>query len=744
MRDMKSNLLLALFLGFSLSVAAQYDTVTVRDIQFVDQTDLANCNDTSAYYDDTVVVVGVVMHNGNLTEIASGSVNGNYRPAVNIVDTSMNAQMGDFRGIEVHGVYVDAGGQNQPVSALNQLVAGDIIFVTGWVNRFSGQSQINPIDNSSVIVSGFTTPPQPTVVNVGDLNDVNRTNILETGEEWEGSFVEIQNVTVTAVNFFSGNSRVSLDVADANGNTINISDRYMVQKLPGHTAVNPASPQSNGSFVPPAVGTQYASLKGIILHSENGCTGAGGRGYELNPFDTSHYEVGVTPPLITSLTRTPTMPTSTETALVGCSITDSDGSIATAEIYYTNDISGGNFTQANLSLVSGSTDEYEYQIPSFSDGTMIGYYLRAVDNAGNETIIPTPSGGNQPVIAYTVRDNGATIVDLQMVLDYNNDESYYEGEEMTVTGIVTATTKDWDIGYVYIQQPGANEWSGINLVGDPQLATLSRGQEVTVTGEVEEDFGFTRLRVNNVVVTGNTAPLETTYINPSDSDLYNSGEMEKYEGMLIGLVHSTPGTSMKMMNENADFGDYVVGDDTTLSQGTRVLAGRQNSRAFSSLWVSLVTDSFYVNNEGIMQVDPVITTPEMEMDTIIGQMYYSFSNYRLLPRSNYDIINLLDDGVPVDLPDTTTNITTIDGRRVETVLFPNPAESFVNVAVDGYEKEMTYVVYDITGRVVSNGWLNPFGFTTIDLQSVSSGILLIEIRGAQEELISINKVLRTN
>ena len=145
-----------------------------------------------------------------------------------------------------------------------------------------------------------------------------------------------------------------------------------------------------------------------------------------------------------------------------------------------------------------------------------------------------------------------------------------------------------------------------------------------------------------------------------------------------------------------------------------------------------------------MQVDPVITTPEMEMDTIIGQMYYSFSNYRLLPRSNYDIINLLDDGVRVDLPDTTTNITTIDGRRVETVLFPNPAESFVNVAVDGYEKEMTYVVYDITGRVVSNGWLNPFGFTTIDLQSVSSGILLIEIRGAQEELISINKVLRTN
>lgn len=740
---MRSKLLVALFFGLSVSLYAQYDTVTVRDIQFVSPADLANCNDTSAYYDDTVVVVGVVMNNGNLIELASGSVNGGYRAAVNIVDTSMNAQMGDFRGIEVHGVYTDAGGQLQPVSALNQLVAGDIIFVTGWVNRFSGQTQISPIDNSSVIVAGFTTPPQPAVVNVGDLNDVNRTNNLETGEEWEGSFVEIQNVTVTAVNFFSGNSRVSLDVADANGNTINISDRYLVQKLPGHTTVNPASPQNNGRFVAPAVGTQYASLKGIILHSENGCTGGGGRGYELNPFDTSHYEQSVTPPLISNLSRTPTMPTSTQTALVGCSITDSDGSIATAEIYYTNDISGGNFTQASMSLVSGSTDEYEYQIPAFTDGTMIGYYIRAVDNAGNETIVPTPSGGNQPVRAYTVRDNGPSIVDLQMVLDYNNNASYYEGEEMTVTGIVTSTTKDWDIGYVYIQQPGADEWSGINLVGDPQLATLSRGQEVTVTGEVEEEFGFTRLRVNDVVVTGNTAPLEITYINPSDSDLYNSGEMEKYEGMLIGLVNSNPGTSMKMMNEDAGFGDYVVGDATNLSQGTRVLAGRQSSSAFSSLWVSLVTDSFYVTNDGIMQVDPVITTPEMEMDTIIGQMYYSFSNYRVLPRSNFDIINLLDDGVPVEL-DTATSITSIDGRRVETVLFPNPAESFVNVVVDGYEKEMSYVVYDITGRVVSNGWLNPFGFTAIDLENAPSGVLIVEIRGVEEELISVNRVLKTN
>jgi len=116
------------------------------------------------------------------------------------------------------------------------------------------------------------------------LNDNTRTNKYESGEEWEGSYVSFKNVTVVAVSIFSGN-RVSFDVSDQNGNLINVSDRFVVQKLDTRPLVNPSSPQTEGEFSAPIVGTKYESLSGIVLHSANGCSGnPSGRGYELNPF----------------------------------------------------------------------------------------------------------------------------------------------------------------------------------------------------------------------------------------------------------------------------------------------------------------------------------------------------------------------------------------------------------------------------------------------------------------------------
>ena len=87
--------------------------LSVRDIQYISPTDLADCKDLSAYDGQDVKTVGIVMHDGNLTELASGSVNGGYRPGVHILDTSSSG-MGDFRGIQIHGVYTDGSGQSQP------------------------------------------------------------------------------------------------------------------------------------------------------------------------------------------------------------------------------------------------------------------------------------------------------------------------------------------------------------------------------------------------------------------------------------------------------------------------------------------------------------------------------------------------------------------------------------------------------------------------------------------------------
>ena len=119
---MKKSLLLFISVLMSVLSYAQYPTVTVHDIQQVSSVDLANCNDTSSYFGDTVTVFGIVVHDGNLTELASGSVTGGYRPGVHIVDTINGGVMGNFSGIQVHGVYDG----NNPVNALDQMQAGTV------------------------------------------------------------------------------------------------------------------------------------------------------------------------------------------------------------------------------------------------------------------------------------------------------------------------------------------------------------------------------------------------------------------------------------------------------------------------------------------------------------------------------------------------------------------------------------------------------------------------------------------
>jgi len=51
---------------------------------------------------------------------------------------------------------------------------------------------------------------------LGVLNDNSRSNVYTSGEEYEGSLVTLENVTVVGVSIFSGN-RVSFDVSDVNG-----------------------------------------------------------------------------------------------------------------------------------------------------------------------------------------------------------------------------------------------------------------------------------------------------------------------------------------------------------------------------------------------------------------------------------------------------------------------------------------------------------------------------------------------
>jgi len=701
--------------------------VSISDINYVSPSDLATCNDTSAYLGQTVITRGVVVTPGNVTEVASGSVTGGLRPFIFIQDTAVGGQSTTFAGIEVMGVYQSSTGSLQVPATFTQALPGDIVEVKGVVGEYNGSNQLSLADaNSFSIVNIISSSVVSDTITVGDLNDPQFVNNVATGEPYEGSFVTLTDVTVTQVIPFSGN-RVSFNIVDGNGNAMNVSDRFLAQKLNSWTTVNPNSPQSQGAFVPPVPGTFYNSISGVVRHDANGCTGDNGRGYEINPFDASHYDIGYAPPYISNFERDPSIPTSNQDVEIVCSITDFDGSVdSVAFVWSSVDTqSVANFTVAPMTLAAGTTDEFEFEIPQQADGTLIRYYIYAKDNDGNESYLPSkPINQATPNFDfYTVRDNGLIIPDIQFTYN-SNGASPLDGVEVTVKGIVTASTKIGDLGFLYIQDETATSWAGIWCVGIG-LNTYYRNEEVEVTGFVEEYYGMTRLNVTSSSKTGNLGSVTPLVLDPSDSASYANYGWEPYESMLVR--YEDPNSSPLYVSlPNLGFGDYGVSNSATApvwSSG-RVLAGRQSSTAYSSLNVQLVTDTSYANQDGEMDVTPIVVDNTMTFDAIDGILFYGFGNYRLLPRNNNDFMNPSVTLDSISVP--TSPIGLDEWASMNLKAFPNPSNDWMQLESQG---PGTWSIYSIHGQQVLE--FQTDGSLRISTLKLETGSYVARFRGLE-------------
>tara|TARA_R110002050_G_scaffold23118_3_gene62619 strand:- start:3055 stop:5277 length:2223 start_codon:yes stop_codon:yes gene_type:complete len=732
------TLLATVFTAVSL-YGQSYPLVSIKQINA--PIDLAACNDSSSYLGDTVRFRAHVVTDGGLSEVASGSVQGGNRPFIYMIDTASNGVVDSLSGMEVMGVYADASGNLQPIPGFTALFQGDKVEVTGIVQQFDGNTQFTTLDVNSVtlLTSGDLAPSAfvPKQLTVGDFNDNNRVNIVTTGEYWQNGFVELQNVTVVQVTPFSG-SRVSFDIQDANGNVLNVSDRFLAQRTPSHTTVNPNTPSTTGtgSFVAPSVGTFYSSIKGIVRHSANGCTGGTGRGYELNPFDDSHYQVGASAPSITNVFNFPPIVSSADSVLVSADVVDADGTIDTLEIYWSanSSIMSGSFSSANMNLVSGST--YEFYIPAQPDGTLVRYWIRAVDNDGSAVTFPvSPSSQVNPYFNhYSVRDNGLKIFDLQYSGN-GTGESVFVGQTVTVTGYVTSARRDCDLEYVYMQDPSDSIFAGIALIPNQDLDNVYRDQMLSVTGQIQETFGVTYLNVDSYVGLAGSMTIMPTPIDPSDANL----DMEMYEGMLVSYQNPNGG-KVYITDENAGFAEYRIGTDPSFgpSQSSRVLAGRQSGgSATSSLHVSLISDSSYVTNDGTLQVPAVITNTSMNMDAMHGILWYSFGNYKLLPRNNFDIVglNVAIDTTGCNVP---TNVSLNEVATADLAIFPNPAQNLLNI-ISANGENVQAALYDMNGRLVSTSAAS--NRIEMDLSAIAAGVYVLQVKDANASLLSTERIV---
>lgn len=727
---------------FSTQAFAQRPLIPISDVQSVTPANLANCNDTPGRLGDTVRVQGVVLNPGGQAQSASGR---------QIWIRGLNTSPGTFNTI---GLREGTGQATTPDDMLG-LVPGDTIEVVGIVQEFNGsganpandgESQLVPLNNGGVTVIGpynvGSPRPDAVLVPISALHNSSGQNVLSTGEAYEGEFVELQNVTVTTVTYFSNNTRVSFIVRDAAGNRLEISDRFLAQRLPGS---NPP-----GTFVAPNVGDVFTSIKGIIIHSKQ-CptgTGASNRGYTINPFDASHYVKGASGPAVTALSNNPVVPAPNQPVTINATVsggTDALGvplTVSNVTLHYAAGLTGAYTTQA---MTNASGNIWQATLPAnlFSDGTYVRYYI-TVNNSASQTVTfpnvaATPNPENPRL--FLVRAGNLTIRDIQYTPFQTGGnqstgangqaQSILAGQTVTTEGVVTASAAGGNLGYVFIQQENQPEYAGLWINGGASIANLTVGQKVTVTGTIEEYFNMTRMTaVTNVTPTG-TGTINPVVVNSEALQSLNFQTSEKYESMLV-TVQEAGANRLFVVAQNADApntnqGDWRVGPDALdASRGTRIITGRQDNSNFSSLNVGYVNTLTPPASWGTVNGTKTLVNVGDSFQSITGIAWYIFNNFKVAPRNNADLVGFIADAKA------------LINNGVVTV-YPNPAKDKLNFTFTKGGASFQAVITDLTGRVVA-AQNNLMSNDQMSIANLTPGYYVVSVADANGTLVSRAKL----
>jgi hypothetical protein len=555
------------------------------------------------FFGDTVTITGVVMvgvhKDGNPD---SALVLHAGAPALYLQDTTVT----DYAGIIVRFV--------NSTPAFDFLDTGAVIKVTGVVSEFFKTTQFNLIGFEPSNVLGNMLRPQPIFLTLDSLAEFGGREGKVLAEKWEGVLLRVDTVTATTGGIGTG----SYEVFDENNTQVvigNESDYFRdnsIVPLPG-TVLNVIGHIQNRDNVP---GITFANI--------------------IMPVYPGDVEILIFPPAISNITRNLVEVGYGDEVTISANIIDPDGIVAEAKLIYRKNIG----THNEMLMINSGGDTWEAIIPAQNDSSIIDYFIRAVDDEDNVSLSPSDTSRNR--FFYLVLDRPLTIQDVQYS-PFGSGFSGYNSFEVTVRGIVTADTTDIQGNQsgitsvqVYIQN-GSGPWSGISIVGTETLL-LNRGDDVTVTGMVGENFSVTEisgLDPGSVEVHsfGKALPDPMSLSTAIIEDL-NNGDLaaEQWEGVLVKYENIT------ITDANADgdpvpdegsggnrnFGDMLVADATS-NVDTRV--GLQDgTHQYHNFWIE------------DLENEPIRIKEGDTFDAIIGISWYAFNNYKLLPRKDDDFV----------------------------------------------------------------------------------------------------------
>jgi hypothetical protein len=514
---------------------------------------------------------------------------------------------------------------------------GDIITMTGLISEFplvdmNSVTQFQPIAGVPIVIQGTGTLPPYLPMHTGDFyrgifpgGQVR----YSTGEPKEGMLVQFTNLTVDARVF---PERGTFSAVDSLGNQVSMYDASRYFTL-GHGGTTPFPGDSLWATAYPPVGARIDTLRGYIT-TVSGSEGP--RGYRISPIFRGDVKIGVILPSITSHTRNPIVVPPDSLARVRVRVTRQSGGYPLASIRMYRSVNYAPYSSIGMTYVPAETT-YTASIPMQPANTFVRYFIQATDSLGNYSRLASSAFGgassdtSKGVFFYTVLNRPLTIRDVQYT-PYLNGRSAYIGAQVTVGGIVTADTAH--IGISPLNTGGTNSWymqttnqpwNGIWFVGaDTTLTGLQNGDSVSITGYVGENFDVTRLSgiqyPVTVISSGNPEPAPISLTSGTFGPTIGNGNpgAEPYEGMLVKL------TNVKVTSVNPVFSDIT---EFSVDDGSGpMLVRRDGKHSYSNVPGE---DSLY--GRTILKVGD-------QLASLTGVLYYSFNRWKIVPRTNADIV----------------------------------------------------------------------------------------------------------
>ncbi|MCF6268144.1 MAG: T9SS type A sorting domain-containing protein [Melioribacteraceae bacterium] len=679
---MKKILLVVIFTLCASSLFAQYAEVTIKEINF--QTDeallTAGANNTEpipalSISGDTVIVSGIVMCPSYLganpdssTTLRAGA------PAIYLQDPNDR----NWSGILVR----DEEGSD----AFSILDTGLSVKFKAVVFEYFTTTQLNAIDFQASNILGVETRPQPVVLTLDSLFEKGTTNPNYLAEKWEGVYVEFQNLTAFEPNAVGSGT---FKIVDENNTQMVVYNKGSFFRY---------------SFTAPQPGTKIERIRGYIETRTSEQYGW----FMINPVYEDDIVYGdVFPPNISDVVRDIAEVKFDDEVNISAKILDIDGSVASAQVVYDVD----NIPQLPIDMTMTNDSIWSGTIPALNDSVLISYFVKAFDNDGNVSYSPADTVGGR--YFYLVLNRALTIRDVQFS-PFGSGFSGYHNYTVTVKGRVSADTSDipGDGGSgakVYIQD-GVADWSGIQIFGTASEG-LKRGDLVEATGIVNEQFGVTRIGNLDKGVEITMRPADGLFVEPTEIataviGTSSGGELpaEAMESVLLKY------TNVTVIDENADgnngpdegsggsrnHGEILIADGSAVGTRVELQDGGNN---YHNFW------------DAAFESEPIRVLDGSTFDELIGVLYYSFGNFKLVPRKNDDFVGYTD----IDESIITPKVFSLSQN------YPNPFNPTTIISYSIPEvSNVKLKIYDMLGREIK----------TLVNKEQSAGIYDVEFNAA--------------